>query len=81
MKTKQKTQETENRVKWLRTNNKILEEKIEKHQKDLKFLKDLFLAQAQTKAQTVSTIDLKKLLQSDDEDDDNNQSTSTQEQQ
>lgn len=78
VKSKARTQETEDRVKWLRTNNKVMEEKIEKHQKDLKFLKDLFLAQAQTKAQTVTTEDLKKLLQSDDsDDDDGNQGSST----
>lgn len=76
-KSKQKSAETENRVKWLRTNNKILEEKIGKHEKDLKFLKDLFLAQAQTKADTVTPAVLKNILQSDDEDDGASQSTST----
>lgn len=71
MKLKARTRKIENRVKWLRTNNKVLEGEIEKHQKDLKFLTDLYLAEAQTKMQTVNTEDLRKILQSDDSDDEN----------
>lgn len=71
VKSKQKTEETQSRVDNLRMSNRAMEDSIEKHKKELKFLKDLFLAQAQSKAQSISTQDLKELLKSDDEDEDN----------
>lgn len=49
--------------------NKVLEQKIETLSKDLKFLKELFLAQAQSKASKLSQEELQKLLKDEDEDD------------
>lgn len=69
MKSKQKTEETQDRVKKLKLNNKVLEEKIDTLTKDLKFLKELFLAQAQSKAEKLTKEDLRKLLADDDDDD------------
>ncbi|KAL7296436.1 hypothetical protein TKK_0010443 [Trichogramma kaykai] len=46
VKSKQKTLQTLERVNELRTENELLEEKINMLQKELGFLKDLFLAQA-----------------------------------
>lgn len=48
----------------------MLEENIKTYQKDLKFLKDLFLTQAQAKSETMKNVDLKELLKDDDDDDD-----------
>lgn len=53
----------------LKKRNSLLTENIDKKHKELKFLKDLFLAQAKNKAQTLTQGELKELLQSDDEDD------------
>lgn len=39
-----------------------MEEKIKNLTKDLKFLKDLFLAQAQTKAEKLTNAELRRLL-------------------
>lgn len=46
MKSKQKTQETVNRVNELRNENSVLEEKVKTLTKELSFLKELFLAHA-----------------------------------
>jgi CCAAT/enhancer binding protein (C/EBP), gamma len=67
-----KTEETVGRVNELRVKNEVMEEKIDNLSKELKFLKELFLAQAQAKSDKLSNIDLKTLLadmDSDDEDD------------
>lgn len=53
----------------LKVKNKVLEQKIETLSKDLKFLKELFLAQAQSKASKLTQEELQKLLKDDDEDD------------
>ena len=68
-KQKAKTSETRTRVKKLKTQNHLLEEKIKNKSKDLKFLKELFLAQAQAQGEKLAAIDLKALLRSDDEED------------
>lgn len=69
VKSKQRSQETLSRVRDLKVKNEVLEEKIKGLKKDLKFLKDLFLAQAQAKSDHLTNVDLKKLLAEDDEDD------------
>lgn len=69
VKSKQKTHETQERVRDLKVKNKVLEQKIETLSKDLKFLKELFLAQAQSKASKLSQEELQKLLKDEDEDD------------
>lgn len=56
------------RVRDLKVRNEVLEEKIKTLKKDLKFLKDLFLAQAQAK-NDLTNVDLKRILMEDDEDD------------
>lgn len=63
-----KTQQTQDRVRDLKVKNKVLEEKIETLGKDLKFLKELFLAQAQSKVCKLSNEELQKLLCDDDAD-------------
>lgn len=63
-----KTQQTQDRVRELKVKNKVLEEKIDTLGKDLKFLKELFLAQAQSKVSKLSNEELQKLLCDDDED-------------
>lgn len=68
-KAKQKTQEIEERVQELRLKNELLDKSIGKREEELKFLKDLFLTQAQSKTDQMSGIDIKKLLESDDDDD------------
>lgn len=70
VKSKQRTQETMTRVRDLKVRNEVLEEKIKTLKKDLKFLKDLFLAQAQAKSEHLANVDLKKLLMNDEDDDD-----------
>lgn len=67
VKSKQKTQETQTRVKSLKTSNKLLEEKIENHTKTLKFLKELFLAQAQAKPDKMSPAEWEELLKEDED--------------
>lgn len=62
VKSKQRTQLTQARVKELKVKNQVMEEKIKNLTKDLKFLKDLFLAQAQTKAEKLSNAELRRLL-------------------
>lgn len=69
VKSKQKTVETQDRVKNLKSSNKLLEAKIENHTKTLKFLKELFLAQAQAKPDKMSPEQWQELLKEDDEDD------------
>lgn len=68
VKSKQKTQETQDRVQVLKGNIVKLEEKIDSHRKTLKLLKELFLAQAKSKSDTM-TSEAVKLLLKDDEDD------------
>lgn len=62
VKSKQKTQLTQAKVKELKIKNQVMEEKIKNLTKDLKFLKDLFLAQAQTKADKLTNAELRRLL-------------------
>jgi len=66
VKSKQKTTETLSRVNDLRVKNEVLEDKIKNLNKELKFLKELFLAQATAKADKLNQLDLKKLLAEDD---------------
>lgn len=66
-KSKQKTQETQSRVQELKTKNTVLETKIKTLTKDLKFLKNLFLAQAQTKSESLAELNLKELLKESDD--------------
>lgn len=49
-------------MKDLKIKNQVMEEKIKNLTKDLKFLKDLFLAQAQTKAEKLTNAELRRLL-------------------
>lgn len=53
----------------MKVKNKVLEQKIENLSKDLKFLKELFLAQAQSKADKLTKEELQKLLKDEDDDD------------
>jgi CCAAT/enhancer binding protein (C/EBP), gamma len=69
VKSKMKTEETVGRVNELRVKNEVLEEKIDNLSKELKFLKELFLAQAQAKSDKLSNVDLKALLADMDSDD------------
>lgn len=62
VKSKQRTQLTQAKVKDLKIKNQVMEEKIKNLTKDLKFLKDLFLAQAQTKAEKLTNAELRRLL-------------------
>lgn len=62
VKSKQRTQLTQAKVKELKLQNHVMEEKIKNLTKDLKFLKDLFLAQAQTKADKLTNAELRRLL-------------------
>lgn len=77
VKSKQRASETRHRVDELKVKNQVLEENIKKHQKDLKFLKDLFLAQAQAKGDHLKGLDLKELLKDDDDDDNSKSKSST----
>lgn len=54
----------------LRVKNKVLEDKIKNQTKDLKFLKELFLAQAQAKSDKLVGVNLAELLKSSDEETD-----------
>ncbi|KAB0803319.1 hypothetical protein PPYR_00289 [Photinus pyralis] len=64
IKSKQKTQETVNRVTQLKSENTVLEEKVKNLTKELGFLKELFLAHAGSAgdASKFEGIDLQKLL-------------------
>lgn len=53
----------------LRLKNQLLEDKIDNQKKELKFLKELFITQAQAKADKLVGINLNELLQDDDNDD------------
>lgn len=53
----------------LRLKNELLDKSIGKREDELKFLKDLFLTQAQAKTDQMTGIDINKLLESDDDDD------------
>lgn len=75
VKSKQKTVETQDRVKNLKTSNKLLEAKIENHTKTLKFLKELFLAQAQAKPDKMSPEQWQELLKEDGDDEDDTDHT------
>jgi CCAAT/enhancer binding protein (C/EBP), gamma len=75
-----KTEETHGRVSELRVKNEVLEEKIDNLTKELKFLKELFLAQAQAKSDKLTNVDLKTLLadmDSDEEDEEDDEKPST----
>lgn len=65
VKSKQKTQETVNRVTELRNQNYVLEEKVKTLTKELSFLKELFLAHASNNADSskFEGINLQKLLE------------------
>ncbi|KAJ8962520.1 hypothetical protein NQ318_000911 [Aromia moschata] len=67
VKSKQKTQETVNRVNELRNENTVLEEKVKTLTKELGFLKELFLAHASNNvdASKYEGINLQKLLADD----------------
>lgn len=67
MKSKQKTQETVNRVNELRNENSILEEKVKTLTKELSFLKELFLAHASNNVDPAKfdSVNLQKLLGDD----------------
>lgn len=69
VKSKQKTVETQARVRNLKSSNKLLEEKIENHTKTLKFLKELFLAQAQAKPDKMTPAEWQDLLKEDEDED------------
>lgn len=64
IKSKQKTQETVNRVTQLKSENSVLEEKVKNLTKELGFLKELFLAHAgsASDASKFEGVDLQKLL-------------------
>ncbi|XP_055531003.1 iodotyrosine deiodinase isoform X1 [Wyeomyia smithii] len=70
VKSKQRTEETQQTVNDLRVKNKVLEDKIKHQTKDLKFLKELFLAQAQAKSDKLVGVNLAELLKSSDEETD-----------
>lgn len=65
VKSKQRTEETNARVNELKVKNGVLEDNIETAQKELRFLKELFLSQAQAKSEKLVGIDLKRLLADD----------------
>ncbi|XP_019870534.2 CCAAT/enhancer-binding protein gamma-like [Aethina tumida] len=67
VKSKQKTQETLNRVNELRNENTVLEEKVKTLTKELGFLKELFLAHASNNVDSskFEGVDLQKLLADD----------------
>lgn len=66
------------RVNQLRDKNKRLETKIDTLNKELKFLKELFMTQAAAKADKIDVAKLKKLLADDDsEDEDEEQATTS----
>ncbi|KAL1512650.1 hypothetical protein ABEB36_002209 [Hypothenemus hampei] len=67
VKSKQKTQETVNRVTELRNENSVLEEKVKTLTKELSFLKELFLAHASNNMDPAkfNGINLQKLLEDD----------------
>uniref|UniRef100_A0A336KFB0 CSON009809 protein n=1 Tax=Culicoides sonorensis TaxID=179676 RepID=A0A336KFB0_CULSO len=67
VKSKKRTEETMTRVNQLKTKNKQLETKIEHLNKELKFLKDLFMTQAAAKADKIDVAQLKKLLAENDD--------------
>uniref|UniRef100_A0A2M4AW28 Putative ovary c/ebpg transcription factor n=1 Tax=Anopheles triannulatus TaxID=58253 RepID=A0A2M4AW28_9DIPT len=79
VKSKMKTEETQQRVNELRVKNQLLEDKIDNQRKELKFLKELFLTQAQAKADKLVGVNLNELLRcSDDEGDSADEGTSKQ---
>lgn len=68
VKSKQRTNQTKERVDNLKSNNEKLEERITQKQKQLQTLKDLFLDTAKAKTEAGANVDLQKLLaDSDDE--------------
>ncbi|XP_050096219.1 CCAAT/enhancer-binding protein 2 [Anopheles aquasalis] len=69
VKSKMKTEETQQRVNELRVKNQLLEDKIDNQRKELKFLKELFLTQAQAKADKLVGVNLNELLRVSDEED------------
>lgn len=78
VKSKQKTELTVARVNQLRDKNKRLETKIDTLNKELKFLKELFMTQAAAKPDKIDVAKLKKLLADDDsEDEDEEQATTS----
>uniref|UniRef100_U5ENY8 Putative ovary c/ebpg transcription factor n=1 Tax=Corethrella appendiculata TaxID=1370023 RepID=U5ENY8_9DIPT len=77
VKSKQRTQQTQGRVSELRLKNRELEAKIENQKKNLKFLKELFLTQAQAKSDKLSGVDLKQLLKDSDEEGDDKEAGSS----
>lgn len=70
VKSKQRTEETQEKVNELRVKNQILEDKIKNQTKELKFLKELFLTQAQAKSDKLVGVNLAELLKSSDEEGD-----------
>ncbi|XP_053665147.1 CCAAT/enhancer-binding protein gamma [Anopheles marshallii] len=77
VKSKMKTEETQQRVNDLRLRNQVLEDKIDNQKKELKFLKELFLTQAQAKAEKLVGININELLQDDDSDNDDDNGESS----
>lgn len=77
VKSKQKTKETQDRVEALKGNIMKLEEKIDNHRKTLKLLKELFLAQAKAKTDTMTSEALQLLLKDDEDDEEEAAAAST----
>lgn len=77
VKSKQKTEQTVERVNQLRDKNKRLETKIDTLNKQLKFLKNLFMEQAAMKADKIDPAKLQKLLADDSDDEDEDQATTS----
>lgn len=65
VKSKQRADETSGRVQELKLKNDVLENQIKEASDDLRFLKELFLSQAETKSEKLVGLDLKKLLAED----------------
>ncbi|XP_055304063.1 CCAAT/enhancer-binding protein gamma isoform X2 [Sitodiplosis mosellana] len=68
VKSKQRANETKDRVDNLKATNTQLEERIAQKQKQLQTLKDLFLETAKAKTDAGANFDLNKLLADSDED-------------
>ncbi|XP_065082110.1 CCAAT/enhancer-binding protein gamma-like [Ochlerotatus camptorhynchus] len=62
VKSKQRTEENQTKVKELLIKNQVLEDKIENQKKDLQFLKELFVAQANAKADKLVGVNLLDLF-------------------
>lgn len=68
VKSKQRANQTKDRVDQLKASNDKLEERISQKQKQLQTLKDLFLDTAAAKTDAGANVDLNKLLADSDDD-------------